>query len=123
MEKHREEIAKFKDLYKRIGSVACPYFGGEKVYFTRNGFNHLLRKGKQARISSEQVERLRLIQYCKKILGSEGSLVEYRSSVRPSTIAQFWGFTARLDKLHVKLVVRQIDTGRKHFFSIFSRKH
>lgn len=123
MEKHREEIAKFKDAYKRIGSVACPYFRGEKVYFTRSGFNHLLRKGKQTRISSEQIERLHLIQYCKKILESEQALVEYRSSIRPNTIAQFWGFAARLDKLHIKLVVRQIDTGRKHFFSIFSRKH
>ena len=116
-------IAEYKKLYQIIGSVECPYFVGEKVFFNRKGFNHLLRRGKTPRFSAEQDERLALLKYCKNMLSIGHDYVEYRTVEKLDTAAFFWTFTARFENLNIKLVVRQIDNGQKHSFSIFPITH
>ncbi|MFA6158808.1 MAG: hypothetical protein WC763_04290 [Candidatus Paceibacterota bacterium] len=119
MGNHREEIARFKDTYQKIGSVACPYFGGEKVYFNKKGFDHLLRKGRRLRLIDAQLERLDLIDHAKTILEMNHPYVEHRETKVAESIGRFWGLRARVNDMKIKLVIRQIGNGRKHFFSIY----
>ena len=111
-------LSEYKKFYKKIGSVGCPYFGGEPVFFNMKGFNHLLRKGKTLRPISDQDSRLPLLIYCKRVLTGHYIRVEYRKS-KGKKQAQFWGFVSCIDGIEMKLVVKQLGKGSKQFLSIF----
>ncbi|MFA6602132.1 MAG: hypothetical protein WCT02_04760 [Candidatus Paceibacterota bacterium] len=112
-------IEEYKDFYKQIGKVACPYFQNDFVHFNRKGFNHLLRKGKNGRPFFKQTERLGLLKYCKRILSAKHEHVAYRETSKSDTIARFWGFYGAIEDFGVVVVVTQINQGQKYFFSIY----
>ena len=101
-----------------IGYIECPAFRSEKVYFNRNGFDHLLRKNGKFRPINEQVRRIQLI--------SKAILVIQTSSQFQSTLlntenhhpALFWAFSKTMDTVEIRVVVRQLGDGKKHFFSV-----
>ena len=123
LSEQKSTISEYKKLYQSIGNIKCPYFGGERIFFNRKGFNHLLRRGRKSRFFVEQKERLPLLIYCKSILSTDHKNVEHRIVKKFDTSAFFWTFTARFDDVDMKLVIRQIGSnGQKHFFSIFPIK-
>jgi hypothetical protein len=124
MDKSGDEISKYKAEYKRIGSIRCAYFDDELIHFNRKGLNHLLRKGKMPRPEQEQLERMRLVRFSGKILAETNPRIEYRIIHQGMpTEAHFWGFKARINEIDLKLIIRQMRAGAKHFFSIFPIKH
>ena len=112
-------FSEYKKFYKKIGSVECHYFGDEAVVFNRKGFNHLLRKGKHTRSPIDQNKRLALLIHCENILKNRHSCVEHKIIKETQGLVQFWRFATVIDRLEIRLVVRQVGTGVKHFFSIF----
>lgn len=117
------DLSEYNKIYRDIGSVQCPYFFNESVYFNQKGFNHLLRNKNGVRPSSDQIRRLRLLIYCKEILNSNNFDVECNISKRNGVTTRFWTFKASVANLKMKLIVRQIGIGTKHFYSIFPIKH
>src|SRR3989344_2477695 len=115
----KQFILKYKALYKTIGSIKCPYFNNEFVFFNRKGFNHFLRKGRDPRAFEILVKRLCLLPYCKYILTNKNSIIKYRIKRNKDSIYQFWGFTINVNHHLVRLVIRQRNLGRKNFFSLF----
>lgn len=118
MIRRRINIRENFQIYKTIGAVPCPYFGHELVYFHRNGFDHLVRKGPDIRSAHDACIRMSLLRYCKEIL-EKGDMIEHRSSVKEGVVAYFWAFRSYIEGESVELIVRQVGKGRKHFFSIF----
>ncbi|MDO8579599.1 MAG: hypothetical protein Q7R72_01875 [bacterium] len=116
-------LLKYKLFYQNIGSIKCPYFDNEPIFFNRKGLNHVMRTGRELREFNARIERLSLLVYCKRILTKNYNDVEYRLMTKGNTSAGFWGFTANIDGVCMKLIVRQIGSGQKHFFSIFPIKH
>ena len=127
------EKAKKKALetYSSIGILQCPALGGEAVHFTRIGFSHLVRKGKNPRTRTEQKKRFVLVQHVTKILSNPDVAIEYRKEERvilvdrrgekivATSVAEFWTCVEKIEDCTVKVVVRQLDTGGpKHFFSV-----
>jgi len=127
---YAESRQKAKEIYSKIGSVKCPALDSE-VFFSRIGFNHIIRKGHQLRTKAEQKRRFVLIQYAKQIILDPKATILFRESTVREKInkygkrviveshARFWTFVATIHGCKIKVVIRQLDDGKKHFLSIF----
>ena len=121
---------KAKDIYSEIGRVICPALGEEYVVFNRLGFNHLVRKGRIPRTKNEQKRRFVLLVYIENVIKNPEALIEYRESVIKEKVnrhgekvlmeykAKFWTFVENIKDCKIKIVIRQLDGGNKHFFSV-----
>lgn len=107
-------------IYQAIGSVACPGLGGEQVRFNRQGWAHILRK-RRRRPRREQYARLSLIPLAARILANPAPCIEYREMTsRTGQAVRYWAFAESVDARRIKVVVRQVGNGDKHFYSIFA---
>ena len=130
MEALNEVRAKAQELYKGIGEIHCPYLK-EKVHFNSAGFNHLQFRGnRNKRHKNVQEIRCRLIQLAPLVIRDSKTLQEYEEqslfievkvNKKTKTVlkrVQFFGFIAIVKNRKVKVIVRQIGNGQKHFWSI-----
>jgi len=121
---HKLFIKKAKEEYKKIGHVECPAFDNKKVIFNNYGFNHLIRKGQELRPIEIQIERINLTKkYATQILKSSYNYMTYLKDVdKDNHTAYFWSFISKKDGLNIRVVVRQLENGPKHFFSIHIKR-
>lgn len=122
-----------KVLYSKIGRVISPALGNDFVYFNRLGFSHLLRKGHIPRPKSEQKRRLKLLRYAESIVKNPKAKIYYRQTeekyiinrhgqkILTNSIAKFWTFVEKIEGKEIKLVIRQLGDGNKHFLSIMEK--
>ncbi len=120
----KDQLLKFRQKYRSIGSVKCPAFSGESVFFGRSGFNHLIRKGRKLRKNHEQTSRLELLLFAPYILFVSKTFDNHRvvkDKVNLKKSIQFWSFIryGLLDE-KITVIVRQSGKGKKEFYSIFS---
>ena len=128
---YEEAKNKALSIYSVIGSTRCEALGGEEIYFTRAGFSHLVRKGKNPRTHTEQMKRFSLIPLAVQILNNPQAAVEYRKDersvelesngekIKVISVAEFWTFAEKVGDCTIKVVVRHLSVGgHKHFFSI-----
>ncbi len=125
---------KAKKNYSKIGRIPSPALNDEYVAFTNKGFTHLIRKGRNPRPRSEQVRRFLLIPYAEQIIKNPKATILYRSSetkyyvnrygqkILTTSTAHFWTFVENSDNGTIKVVIRQLNQGQKHFFSIMENK-
>ena len=122
----REFIKQAREIYRETRPVPCPALGNELVYFNRFGLNHLTRSGKNLRSIYEQNRRIRLFEKASGIISNAKSVHEYRKlekkipygeSFRIST-AHFWAFASNEGGRTVIVLVRQVNDGVKHYFSV-----
>ena len=125
----KEFIKNAREEYKKIGSVTCPAFGKEKIYFTSEGFKHLIFRDRKYRPKSDQVRRVKLIGHIIDVLKSSTKYTKYSSFEVNTNIClntvnithHLWSFIDQIDNKRITVVVRQIGTGSKHFLSIMSK--
>ncbi len=127
---YEKSKTKAKKIYSQLGRIACPSFRGEVVIFSRDGFSHLIRKGRIPRTRNEQKRRFVLLPYAKRIITNPGTTIIYGrkefknkvnrhgSKVVISSVADFWTFIEKIKDCIVKLVVIQTKDGQKRFISI-----
>ena len=127
-EKLREDTQGF---YGSIGSVFSPAFN-QKVYFTAEGFNHIVFKGARSeREKSSQILRFKLLPLALKLVKisttyqefeetiKEFEIKSYKKKVRKSKPVNYWGIIAIVDGRKIKVIIRKIgDNGTMHFWSI-----
>lgn len=129
-DKLKEFIREIKDEYRQTKSVSCPAFGGELVYFNKHGFNHLFRTGKGIRSIKEQYRRMRLFPRVIPILAVSKSFYKYKKIVRTipfgksckESVAHFWTFVQIIDGKKINVLVRQVNNGNKHYFSVANER-
>ncbi|MGC9599554.1 MAG: hypothetical protein ABSE18_04180 [Minisyncoccia bacterium] len=119
--------------YEKIGRPWCPALK-TYVIFSRDGFEHLIRKHGVQRPKTEQRRRFRLIPCIEKILADSASVVSHeekivghRIKIRGERIAvksraHFWIFTNKRGGKVIKVVIRQFEGGEKHFWSTYTKK-
>lgn len=124
----RKIVTNTREKYKKLQPIACPAFGNELIYFNRNGFNHLVRAGKRARSVREQIRRVRLFERVVSILSISKSFQKYRKLERyivdnpnGKSTAQFWAFICKKKGNTVIVLIRQLNNGHKHFFSVMNK--
>lgn len=121
-------------IYKNIGRISCPFFNDEMISFSVKQFEHLLRgKNRRMRPRTQQLIRLRLLEYVEAILTTEAdkavvvfrdeyeitrTVNRYGEKVLEKKMARSWAFTALINRCEVKVVIGQVDGSRKEFLSV-----
>jgi hypothetical protein len=117
-------------LYKSFGEVYCPYFK-EKLSFDAQGLEHLkFKRREKSRPEKDQFMRLKLIHLAPEILKSSHTLqgiLETKKFERVKTNNRwehiqknvtYFEFIAVIKRNRCKVVVKQIEGGKKFFWSI-----
>lgn len=130
----REKIEnEARETYNKIGHVWSPVLNGH-ISFKSAGFRHLMWKGGKRRPYTQQIKRLSLIAYAAKIVSDPKARVIEREEMRDSPIkragvkiiikapVRFWAFHANIERKNIRVIVRQVSNGSKHFFSIFEEE-
>ena len=103
-------------IYKKIGAVPCPALNGELIYFTRLGFNHIIRaKGRKHRTKMEQKRRFCLLPHAESMVKNPTAKLMYREQeVKYSVnrhgqillltgMGKFWTFSEIIKGTEIKL--------------------
>ena len=121
-------------MYKKIGSVYCPYLKTE-ISFNRLGLTHLkFKKEKEARNRNDQYIRLKHLKFAPRILEKSSTLQELRREktfIRTKSRSKrefrqkwviYYGFVAIINdsgtEKRLKIIVRHVDGGKPCFWSI-----
>ena len=118
--------------YAALGPLFCPYLN-DVVHFRNDGFEHLLFKRKdKPRSPAEQYTRLRMLPLAGEVIRKSHTLQEF--SQQTATVRQqsanrwekkakavnYYVFTAIIrPRVRIKVVIREIEGGVKHFYSLF----
>ena len=120
---------KAKQIYKKIGIIHSPALGDE-VTFSNTGFNHLIRKGRIPRPKNEQKRRFTLLDYVEAIVRNPRTTITYKQEERKVKINRhgekllktstiyFWKFIEKVDGCEIKVIISQVEGGKKHFLSV-----
>lgn len=114
----RVEASKF---FSKNKFVKCPAFPKEKISFNSKGLSHLFYKGSQkvfARTHEESKVRVSLLPRALKILSIMPLAQEENIFKVHDKKIKYWAFEAVVDERRIKVVVRQIGNGKKHFWSV-----
>ncbi|MEK7208068.1 MAG: hypothetical protein AAB699_00790 [Patescibacteria group bacterium] len=125
-----EVSKKAEAFYASIGEVRCPYFGA-RIAFNAKGLRHLKFKSDQvARPRSEQYARLKLVTSAPEVLQRSHTVqgiwhtrrFEMQNTnsrwERVMKEVTFYEFIAVLDDVRVKVIVKEVQGGEKHFWSV-----
>jgi hypothetical protein len=112
-----------KEGYREIGRVWCAKLG-DHISFTRVGFQHLVRKGRRPRSRQNQIRRFFLLSFIRSVLADPAAQVAYEEKTCTDRLpcAKFWAITGKQNNKKITVIIRQIEAGKKHFFSIYDQK-
>jgi hypothetical protein len=120
--KWKNFIKKSRRRYGIMRHIRCPAFNYEMIHFTDKGFKHLMYKNGIPRSKNEQAKRMRLIPRARIILEKSNEYNEFREIRQMNSIIRFWAFEQIVGTKSIRVVVRQINTEPRHFFSVMSGK-
>lgn len=119
-----------ENFYITIGTVRCPYFGVD-IIFNAKGIRHLkFKSDERARSRHDQYARLKLLRLAPEVLRISKTVqgiwhtkrFEMQKThsrwERVLKEVSFWEFIAVLDSVRVKVIVKEVAGGGKHFWSI-----
>lgn len=106
-------------LYKDIRFIKCEALGGIDIYFTPPGFRHLIYSGKKRRMIQDQIRRLLLFPHALTVLKSNKAVV---ASIRNQGKVVYWSVEDTVGFVLLAVIVRKIDTGKIHYYSVIPRK-
>ena len=120
-----------QNFYSQIGSVFSPAFK-EKVYFTSEGFNHIIFKSSRTeREKSSQILRFELLPLAIRLLRESTTYQEFEETIKEVEVkifkqkvkktkpVKYWGIIAIIDGRKIKVIIRKVgDNGNLHFWSI-----
>ncbi|PJC38843.1 hypothetical protein CO044_02815, partial [Candidatus Peregrinibacteria bacterium CG_4_9_14_0_2_um_filter_38_9] len=116
MNTHKQKI---QTIFSKAKEIACPAFGQEKIYFNAKGINHLLYKGSRSKRDAKRIEiNIRLLPRAIQVLRVMPYFQEESCYVNDSTTYKFWAFEAVAEGRRIKVIVRQVGNGNKHFWSV-----
>jgi hypothetical protein len=127
-DKLREDAQK---LYMTTRPVHSPALG-EYVYFTAEGFNHIIFKGSRTeRERPSQISRFKLLPRAIKLIELSTTYQEYEETLKEFEVksykkrilktkpVKYWGIIAITNGRKIKVILRKIgDNGQLHFWSI-----
>lgn len=127
-EKIKEDALNF---YGMIGQIRCPALKNDIVHFNSVGFNHLVyKKANCERSKIDQITKFKLLAKAKIIIEistthqeydeslKEITKKKYKKKIKETAMIYYWGFVAIINGYRIKVVVRQVGNGKKHFYSV-----
>lgn len=122
MNTHLELKQHAATFFKKHRFVSCPAFPKEKIAFNSKGLSHIFYKG-AGKISSRSMQesevRVKLLPRALEVL-KRMPLSQEESAVidRAGRVCRYWAFEAIVDNRRIKVIVRQVGNGKKHFWSV-----
>src|SRR3989344_182815 len=126
----REVRQRAETFYQIIGKIYCPYFGRD-IVFNVKGLKHLKFKSDQvARTNHDQYARLKLVHFAPEVLKKSHTVQgiwhtkkfeERKTNSRWESVLVeviFYEFIAVLDSVRLKVIVKEVRGGEKHFWSV-----
>lgn len=109
-----------KEIFQVTKKIKCPAFPKEEVSFNGKGINHLIYKGPRSKRDAKRIEvNLRLLPSAIKLLKIMPIAQEENSRIGSDNREyKYWAFEGVVDHRRIKVVIRQIGNGTKHFYSI-----
>lgn len=124
----RKLIEKQRDYYKSIVSVYSPLLQ-ETVYFTSEGFNHLLFKSNRSpRKLSERYMKLMCLSYTVKVISKCKTASETRQYIRlvrgkkKTATSHELVYEIEEGKM-IRVIVERVGTGKLKFLSVMPHKN
>ncbi|MFZ2555646.1 MAG: hypothetical protein WAX57_02300 [Minisyncoccia bacterium] len=126
-QKLREDAAALYAATKPIVSPAV----NETVFFTAEGFNHILYKGSRSnRELPSQIMRFKLLPKAIRLIAHANTFQEFEETIKEFTVktrkhqeqrskpVRYWGIIAIFEGWKIKVIIRKIGEGKLHFWSI-----
>jgi len=122
MTNHKTLKHQAQKFFKQHKSVTCPAFPNEKIVFNSKGLSHIFYKGSHktsTRPEKETATRITLLPHALKVL-EQMPLIQEESSLTGSQgrVCKYFAFEAVVDNRRVKVIIRQVGNGNKHFWSV-----
>ncbi len=106
-----------KEYYFKIGKVRCPILDNEEIEFGAQGWRHILIKNGVPRPTEDMLRRFKILKFSLEII-RKGKLTHYQHTYKHSQLAKFWRLKCEIKGVIYKIIVRQVGSGPKNFFSI-----
>lgn len=129
-EQFKEVKEKGEEFYKSLGEVYCPYFK-EKIAFNAQGLEHLRYKHRgKSRLEQDQYMRFKLVYLAPEVIKISSSLQGIWETKKFEHIkvhsrldkifknVTFYEFIAIIKRNRIKIIVKQVESGKKFFWSI-----
>ena len=110
-----------RQAYSKIKKVKCPAFPKEKIVFNAKGFNHLFYQGStkaRTRTKHDASVRVKLLPRAVKLLKLMPIPQEESAYSFEKRRYRFWAFEGVVDERRIKVIIRQVGRGQKHFWSV-----
>jgi hypothetical protein len=108
-----------KKIFDQNKEITCPVFPNEKIILNAKGINHLIYKGNRSRRETERIlTNIRLLPSAIKVLKFMAFAQEESFYIKDNITYRFWTFEAVVEERRIKVIVRQIGKGKKHFWSV-----
>lgn len=130
IENFEEVRIKSENFYKTLTQIYCPYFR-EKIFFNSQGLEHLkFKQPRKARSQQDQYMRLKLLHLVPVVIKASSTLQGISETKRFEKVrihsrtdiilkmVTYYEFVAVIEKIRVKIIVKQIDNGNRFFWSI-----
>lgn len=110
---------KAKEFFKANKIVKCPAFPNEKIFFNAKGLQHLFYKGPRSKRDIKRIAKnIELLPRAVKLLELMPIPQEQDTYEVQEKRYKFWAFEGVIDNRRIKVIVRQVGTGNKHFYSV-----
>ncbi len=94
-------------------------FPEEVIIFNAKGLNHIFYKSTRSRRKSSEISiRIKLLPRAIKLLNLMPLPQEESEYKKDGKMYNFWAFEGVIDNKRIKVIVRQIGNGKKHFWSV-----
>lgn len=129
-EQNKQDAA---NLFNTFKPVRCQALKSELVYFTSEGFNHLLFKSARTlRDKSDSENRFRFLEDAFNLIRKSTTFQEYEEilqnvkarkkgqTITESKLVKYWGFIAiiRNGKFKIKVILRQVGANHIEYWSV-----
>jgi len=118
--KYAKQLA--REFYFRVWAKSppqCLAFGGEVVHVTREGWEHIIDD--TARTRTDVLGRLFTLERAKKLLEEAATFQDHRERTDLPQKVEYWMFEAVIAEVKVRVIVRSIAGGPKHFLSVVKK--
>lgn len=110
---------KAKAIFAKNKEISCPTFPKEKITFNSKGLEHLFYKGsRKARKPKQSKIRIDLLPSALVLLKKLPVFQEERILSHKGQTIHYWAFEGVIEERRIKVIVRQVGKGKKHFWSV-----
>ena len=130
-EQYEELKEKSRKDYSQFQSVKCPALKNISVYFTSEGFNHIVYKNKKhERSKKDQFVRFQVLHDARKIIEKTTTVQEIEDIHKEVVVkirkkrekilkfVSYWGFIAIINNKKLKVIIKREGSGKCIFWSV-----